>query len=195
MLGIFLDTETTGLSSRKHRVLEIALKCVDLRSGDLRGEYNSVVRHSEVVWEASDPESLRINGFTWELMETGRPELEVSEAIVGLFGELKIGRRSAIFICQNPSFDRGFFSQLVETERQEALQWPYHWLDLASMFWALEVRKSVEGKAKFPGLHLSKDDIARKYKLGPEAKPHRAMNGVDHLLLCYRNVVGFPGPQ
>ncbi|MDE3048090.1 MAG: hypothetical protein KGI83_07075, partial [Verrucomicrobiota bacterium] len=39
---------------------------------------------------------------------------------------------------------------------------------------------------------FSKDLIAQQYALPGEEKPHRAMNGVRHLLLCYQAVVGFP---
>ena len=39
---------------------------------------------------------------------------------------------------------------------------------------------------------LSKDKIAGAFALASEEKPHRARNGVNHLLLCYEAVVGFP---
>ena len=39
---------------------------------------------------------------------------------------------------------------------------------------------------------FSKDSIAEYYGIEKEKKPHRAQNGVDHLLLCYETIIGFP---
>ena len=110
-----------------------------------------------------------------------------------LFDKHDIKRGEAVFICQNPSFDRIFFSQLIDVDTQEKLLWPYHWLDLASMYWAEAIRKAKGGEEKYPWMTgCSKDKIATALELPKEVKPHRAMNGVNHLLLCYESVVGFP---
>jgi DNA polymerase-3 subunit epsilon/oligoribonuclease len=55
------------------------------------------------------------------------------------------------------------------------------------------MEKAKHGKSPFPWeTGFSKDLIAQQYKLPHEANPHRAMNGVEHLFLCYQAVVGFP---
>ncbi len=38
-------------------------------------------------------------------------------------------------------------------------------------------------------MNLSKDQIAEYFGISAEEKPHRAMNGVEHLIKCYRAVV------
>ncbi len=97
------------------------------------------------------------------------------------------------FAGQNPSFDRTFFSQLIDSDIQESYLWPYHWLDLASMFWSKSMQKATKSKKDFPWeLGFSKDLIAFHFDLPKEKTPHRAMNGVDHLITCYGAVVGFP---
>lgn len=102
----------------------------------------------------------------------------------------KSSRGSAVFICQNPAFDRGFFNLLVDVYVQELLNWPYHWLDLASMFWANIFVKARNSGIPLPDkISLSKNDIAKYYDLPPEENPHKAMRGVDHLILCYRKVL------
>ncbi|MES2272845.1 MAG: 3'-5' exonuclease [Chlamydiota bacterium] len=196
MLGIFLDTETNGLNSQIHKILEIALKIVDLSTGEFKEEYQSVVAQPIEAWEKSDQESLRINGFTWDEVSRGETSRLVSQQIKDCFQRWDVRRKKAVFICQNPSFDRIFFSQLVDPDAQELLGWPYHWLDLASMFWALTLDKAMHQNGPLPWeTGYSKDLIAAHYNLPLEEKPHRAMNGVSHLLLCYQAVVGFPNKK
>ena len=188
MLGIFLDSETNGLCPFTHRLLEVAFKVVNLLSKEEVCSYNAIVRQPEAIWQKSDLESLAVNGFTWEKCLQGKPETIVKTQIINLFHKHHLVQKKALFICQNPSFDRIFLSQLIDPKLQNELNWPYHWLDLASMYWAVLLRQNHQPYEK----SLSKDAIAEHYGLPPEAKPHAAMGGVDHLLLCYEAVVGFP---
>ncbi|NGX28446.1 MAG: hypothetical protein K940chlam1_00625 [Candidatus Anoxychlamydiales bacterium] len=193
MLGIFLDTETNGLNPKIHRTIEIAFKLIDLYSGEEKDSYHSIVSQSESTWEKSNLKSLEINGFTFEEIQKGKEEKIISNEIINLFEKHNIKNETAVFICQNPSFDRVFFTQLIDSDTQDLLTWPYHWLDLASMYWAIAIKKSNQNHNYFPWeTGFSKDLIAAIYNLSEEMKPHRAMNGVKHLILCYRAVVGFP---
>jgi len=193
MLGIFLDTETNGLNPRKHKIIEIAFQIVDVLTGDVKEKFSSLISLSEEEWARSDPVSLNVNGFTWEEARQGATASLVGTEIQEIFLKHQIRRGEAVFICQNPSFDRIFFAQLIDTDTQEKLLWPYHWLDLASMYWANAIRKGALGQGNYPWeTGLSKDKIATAHSLPREKQPHRAMNGVEHLLLCYKAVVGFP---
>lgn len=193
MLGVFLDTETNGLNSQVHKLLELAFIIVDLRTGLAKEEFQTLIAPSIEAWEKSDQESLRINGFTWNEVAQGKTPRHASQLIIDSFTRWGVRRKKAVFICQNPSFDRVFFSQLIDPDTQELLSWPYHWLDLASMYWALSIEKAKENRGPLPWeTGYSKDLIAAQYKLPSEQKPHRAMNGVRHLLQCYEAVVGFP---
>jgi oligoribonuclease len=190
MLGIFLDTETNGLNPFKHRIAEVAFKIVDLLTLEVKTEYQTLVQMQPHEWEKSDPESLKLNNFTWSEVSHGKPPLKVAEEIIFAFGGQDIRRGHAVFICQNPSFDRVFFSQLIDTDKQEKLLWPYHWLDLASMYWVRAIDSGKLNKQNYPWeTGISKDKIAAHYNLPTEKKPHRAMNGVDHLFLCYKRVI------
>lgn len=191
MLGIFLDTETNGLNAFKHRVLEIAFKIVDVQTGKLIDEYHSIIFQTKEDWDQSDPDSLKVNGFTYDEIKQGKQGSLVATEMTNMLQRNKMQRGRAVFICQNPSFDRIFFSQLIDPDIQESLKWPYYWLDLASMYWAESIRKGKENPSQLPWITgFSKDKIAAAYKLPAEIHPHRAMNGVDHLLLCYKTVVG-----
>ena len=174
--------------------MEIAFKIVDVLSGEVIDAYQATLAISPDDWIQSDPESLKINGFSWQhILTRGSPVERVSKEIVECFVKNQIKRGIAVFICQNPSFDRAFFAQLVDPDTQEKALWPYHWLDLASMFWVTAIKRKKESAGMWPWeTGLSKDKIAAVFQLSSEEKPHRAMNGVDHLILCYRAVTTFP---
>lgn len=190
MDGIFLDIETTGLNPAYHVPIEIAFKVIDLASGKEKATYSAIIKQPEEEWKKKDPSSIGVNGFTWEEITRGKESAVIGKEIFALLSTIPIQRGRAVFICQNPSFDRGFFNQLVDVYIQESLQWPYHWLDLASMFWARRVLEWEKLGESIPEqMTLSKNAIARFYRLPEEQEPHRAMGGVDHLIQCYHAVV------
>lgn len=191
MLGIFLDVETTGLDASKHRVIELAFQIYHMPTGSKRAMGHYLIKQPREVWDLSDPVSLEVNGFTYGDLTDGITEQEAAASIKALFIQLGIERGKAVFICQNPAFDKVFFAQLISIYTQEELRWPYHWLDFASMYWTLKTRKLIQEGLQWPEkLSVSKDVIAEEYQLPKETQPHRAMNGVEHLINCYRHVVG-----
>jgi len=191
MIGVFLDTETNGLNPRKHSIFEIAYKMIDLRDGKEIFSFHTVVKHPKEVFDCSDPSSLEINGFTFDEIQKGIEVSEVNRLIVQSFEKHNIVRKKAVFICQNPSFDRAFFSSIIPIIEQEKMQLPYHWLDLASMYWAISIFLKQEDK--FPWkTGISKDQIASSMNLEEEPIPHRAQNGTNHLVQCYEKLVGYP---
>ena len=190
MLGVFLDTETSGLDPFVHVPLELAFVIVDLVSGQELCAFETLFQVSEEAWAARDQTSVSVNGLTFEDVSKGILPSQAMPEIETLFSDYQINNDRAFFICQNPSFDRPFFSKIIPSYRQEMLRFPYHWLDLASMFWAIQGVKKQKREPFY--IRVSKDTIAKALGLAPEATPHRAMNGVRHLLACYKHLVGFP---
>jgi DNA polymerase-3 subunit epsilon/oligoribonuclease len=190
MYLIFLDTETTGINPEKHRLLEIAYKVVDSITGKTIIGYESIVAQTEEVWAEADPLSLSYTGLQWEEILKGKTEKVVASEIENDLNQLNLREKSGVFICQNPSFDRSFFLQIINAEMQEHYGWPYHWLDLASMYWAVNLLRNRTSTLLFKEGDLSKDEIAKHLRLGPEQSPHRAMNGVNHLMACYEALLG-----
>ena len=189
MLGIFLDIETSGLDPKKHTILELAFKIVDVKTGILHETFTELVSISKEQWGQSDKASLQVNGLTWEIVNQGKSLEEVQAQVKLLFQKHKLIRGQSVFICQNPSFDRSFFSQILDIVTQEKMRIPYHWLDLASMYWAY----MLCCKKQFPwSTGFTKDKIATQFHLPPEEMPHKAINGVNHLLRCYEAMIGFP---
>ena len=189
MIGVFLDTETSGLDPYIHTVIELAFVIVDLHSGKELASWETPIKVSQADWDKCDKKSLLINGMTREALSGGLDFEEARARIEEIFLQHDIIQGCAVFICQNPSFDRPFFSKIIPTYRQEELHFPYHWFDLASMYWALVLSKRQN--APDMTYSFSKDTIASDCGLPPEERPHRAMNGVRHLLLCYEKLVGF----
>lgn len=190
MLIIFLDIEATGLDANKHCALDIAFKIMDGSSGEFLAGYQSLIKPTLEQWEKRDPISMGVNGITWDQVVYAKNAFTVAQEIINIFQQVQVQRGKAAFLCQNPTFDRAYFGQIVDVGTQEKLNWPYHWLDLASMYWALLVKESRDlGHAVPKDINLSKNEIAKRYHLPPETDPHRAMNGVDHLITCYEAVL------
>lgn len=189
MRAIFLDIETTGLDFYRHSPIDIAFRIIDLTLGKQEQSYQTLIKPSIQAWKQRDLSSMKINGYTDEQLASGKEIASVGKEIIEVFTAAKIARGKAIFICQNPAFDRAFFSLIVDTYTQERLFWPYHWLDLASMYWTILMQKELAERRRYPEeLNLSKNAIAGYFSLPPEQDPHSAINGVDHLIACYHAI-------
>lgn len=191
MWAIFLDIETTGLDCTRHCPIDVAFEIVDMTTFCRKYRYQSLIKHPANVWERADPSSLLVNGYTFDQISRGKDLSTVTEDIISIYTSFKIERGKAVFICQNPAFDRAFFMQLVDVYTQEKLRWPYHWLDFASMYWALLIKDNEKNSIPFPeSLNLSKNEIAKTYNLPAETTPHCAIQGVEHLMSCYQALFG-----
>nr|QBK86850.1 MAG: exonuclease [Marseillevirus LCMAC103] len=190
--AIALDTETTGLDPLHNHVVEIAFQLVDTETGRRLDSYQNVVALTEAEWAQAAPKALAVNGFTWaEVRSRGVPRDTIRSDICAFFAKHHLTASTAFFLCQNPSFDKSFFVQLCPADVQRKWTFPYHWYDLSSMNWALEARAIARGEKDPYAICTSKDGIAWSHGLDREAAPHRAMNGVDHMLAIYEKIVGF----
>ncbi len=189
MRAVFLDIETDGLDPDMHVALEIGLSIYDLHHMKCLCEYSSFIHCSERQWVlGSDPSALKINGITFDDVRNAKSSSDICADLCELFLTHEIHKSSSVFICQNPSFDRGFFPQIMSLQTQQELELPYHWLDLSSMYWGRRVdpTKECSGHSIKNTIPLSKDSIAGYLNIPTEEKPHRAINGVRHLISCYR---------
>lgn len=188
MRGIFLDCEANGTDFLKHHMLEIAYRIIDLETDTELVSYEAMIAHPKDVWESSNPRSLKVNGILFEELQMGKLPSLVKQEILAQFEKLAIHRENAVFICHNPSFDRGFFQKLMGVDTLEEIHAPYHWLDLASMFWVLK------GHHK-ENFSLRKDHICDSLGIEKEVMPHKAMNGCNSLIDCYYALLGKSSQQ
>jgi oligoribonuclease len=53
----------------------------------------------------------------------------------------------------------------------------------------LYLKECKSGGKKLPNaINLSKNAIGKRFGIPEESQPHRAMNGVEHLIRCYQAV-------
>ncbi|MDP9249305.1 MAG: 3'-5' exonuclease [bacterium] len=121
----FIDTETTGLNSAKHEIIEIG--CV-LTTPELEiiEEFEIKIKPEHI--EDADPVSLKVNHYDAEKWQDA---LTLPEAIK-IFAEKVKG---AIMVGHNVAFDAGFLdSAFHKTGLENTLH--YHRLDTVSVAWA-----------------------------------------------------------
>lgn len=185
MLLIFLDIETNGLNSDEDSPIEIALKCLDSKDFSQVYSFSSLINIGASLFTFSDPYAMKVNGITWdEIEEKGRSKNEIGDILLDFFFDVSLDRKSSIIICQNPSFDRMFFNKIIDESKQVSFKIHYHWLDLASIALGAGIIDITSDN-----FSTSKDRIASILGVAPEARPHRAMNGVDHLIECYKKIM------
>jgi DNA polymerase-3 subunit epsilon/oligoribonuclease len=191
-----LDIETTGLDFRVHVPIDIAIVIKDLHNYKTLVEYTSCITCDAKDWDLSDKKALAKNGFNKDCIWQGTEMSHVSKTIITMFLQVGITKSNSFFFCQNPSFDRPFFHDIVSQNEMNELNFPHHWLDLASMFFLKCLSPNCKigfntgrGRPEKRSSPLSKDSIAKSLGLLPEEKPHRAMNGVKHLIQCYEALI------
>lgn len=181
---IFTDIETNHLDDNIGIPLDITLVAYNITEGKIDDTYQAIIFCTEEEFKKSDPESLKVNGITYEYVKkTGIPISKVRNDLLAIFDNHKITSRNARFICQNPSFDRPFFSKIIDSRVQKQHNFPYYWLDLASMYWFSNITKG-----KIPS-SITLRSIATNLKLEPESIPHISMGGVKSLMECYLALV------
>jgi DNA polymerase-3 subunit epsilon/oligoribonuclease len=177
---IFIDIETTGTDFYLHMPLEICVRCTN-QDLSVVFEYNTLLKCSKYDWSNADKKALNVNGIKYKDVENAECYESCTYFIKNLFATYFVFPSFChAFVSQNPSFDRFFLTKIMGPDNMVDL--PYHWLDLASMYYA----------KNYPSLNqmsLSKDYIAKSLEIEPESKPHRAINGVDHLMKCYNKLI------
>jgi DNA polymerase-3 subunit epsilon/oligoribonuclease len=197
--AVFIDIETTGLDFETHVPIDIAVAVVDLNVMEDMHTYATCITCDASDWELADKKALEVNGYNQEnFPKDSKDPWTVGKEIQQFLYKHEIVRGRAFFICQNPSFDRPFFLQLICQKTMSDLNLPYHWLDLASMYWIKYYGSCFpvpSPDSPYKDLcyevSLSKDSIAASLGLPPEERPHKALNGVKHLIACYNRVCSY----
>ena len=96
----FLDLETTGLDKKEDKIIEIAIKCIEITKEN--GEDVAVIDSYESLQDPGSPipeSSTQINGITDEMVKGKSIDWEYVEDILN---------KSQLIIAHNAQFDRSF---------------------------------------------------------------------------------------
>lgn len=124
---VFIDTETTGLNSRKHEVIEIAWIVTTPDAETVIETFAGRMLPEHI--ETAEPRALEINGYTLEKWKAG-PVSARGEVAAALHK----ATMNSILVGHNVSFDEGFVSALMLKEAVVPA-WHYHKVDTAAMAW------------------------------------------------------------
>lgn len=150
---IVLDTETTGLSRQKDRIIEFAA---------LKIKNNSVIDEISFLLQSDKPipwEVTKINGITNDMLKSGLPEEQAVKKIIDfLEGDF-------IIVGHNVKFDIDFIEQLL---KRHGYRFSCTYLDTLQLS-----RKYLKGLSSY-----SLGNIAEYYGFKPDGL-HRALTDVE----------------
>jgi DNA polymerase-3 subunit epsilon len=166
---IVLDTETTGLDPRGHRIIEIA--CIEIEDFLPTGAHF----HRFIDPERDiDPEAERVHGISRASLR-GKPKFgdpEIADAFLEFVGDSPL-------VAHNAAFDRGFIN--AELERCGRMVLPED-------RWRCTY---VMAQGKFPGMYNSLDALCKRFKISlAEREKHGALIDTRLLSMVYLELHG-----
>ncbi len=148
---IVLDTETTGLESRDHRVIEIG--CIEMRGRRFVGEQRWYLNPDR----DSDPGALEVHGLTTAFLADKPRFSQIVDELINLL-------RGAEIIIHNAPFDVGF----LDAEFQRAGR-PERVAQLGKVTDTVPMAKKLH-----PGQRASLDALCKRYGVD---NSHRELHG------------------
>ena len=146
MIEIILDTETTGLSAEKDRVVEIA--CVEL---------NNYIPTINIFHTFINPEikvstdAFRVHGYSDEFLSTKPKFKDIAQDFINFIKDKKL-------IIHNADFDLGFLNN--EFKR----------LNLKPILKSEVIDTLQIARSKFPGTGNSLDALCKRFKINIELR-------------------------
>ena len=158
MIEIILDTETTGLSAEKDRIVEIA--CVELNNYiPTKNIFHSFINPGIKVSE----DAFRVHGYSDEFLSTKPKFKDVAQNFINFIKNKKL-------IIHNADFDLGFLNN--EFKR----------LNLKPILKSDIVDTLQIARSKFPGVGNSLDALCKRFKINIEAREKHSALLDCHLL-------------
>jgi DNA polymerase-3 subunit epsilon len=158
MIEIILDTETTGLSAEKDRIVEIA--CVELNNYiPTKNIFHSFINPGIKVSE----DAFRVHGYSDEFLSTKPKFKDVAQNFINFIKNKKL-------IIHNADFDLGFLNN--EFKR----------LNLKPILKSDIVDTLQIARSKFPGVGNSLDALCKRFKINIETREKHSALLDCHLL-------------
>ena len=108
---IAIDIETTGLIPSQDKIIEIAIKCIEITKGN--GQDIAIIDSYESLQDPGDPipeSSTQINGITDEMVQGESIDWEYVESILN---------KSQLIIAHNAQFDRSFMDLTLSLSKNK----------------------------------------------------------------------------
>lgn len=152
---LLIDLETTGLDSSKHEIIQLAAVLLDKKTLKEKETFNNFVKPSS--WDKRNPESMKINGISWEQVKNAPTLKKVLDSFQKQFG------RAVILSYYGGPVDMDFLRAAYKKIGKKFL-FDYHYFNLWALFLSyLAVRNKLTNKKKFAGFNL--DDFMAEFKL------------------------------
>ncbi len=148
---ILLDTETTGLEAREHRVIEIG--CIELRNRRVTAEQRWYLNPER----DSDPGALAVHGLTTAFLADKPRFHQVADEVIEFL-------RGAELLIHNAAFDVGFMDKEFERAGR-----PERIASLCTVTDTVRMAKRLH-----PGQMASLDALCRRYGID---NSHRELHG------------------
>jgi DNA polymerase-3 subunit epsilon len=166
---IVLDTETTGLDHREHRVIEIA--CVEIEDFIPTGRtFHRYVNPDRLI----DADAERVHGIS-NAFVSAQPRFEdvsICDAFLAFV-------QGAAIIAHNAAFDRGFVNAELQRAGKGALP---------ESRWVCSYELAQK---RFPGMYNSLDALCRRYRISlTEREKHGALIDAKLLASVYLELKG-----
>jgi DNA polymerase-3 subunit epsilon len=164
---IILDTETTGIDPRDHRVIEIG--CLEIEDFIPTGRtFHRYINPDRAI----EAEAERVHGIS-NAMVADKPRFrEVCDELLDFFGD-------AVLIAHNAAFDRGFVNAELRRIGRDAP--PEH-------RWVCTLQLAQK---RYPGMHNSLDALCRRYNVSlSERDKHGALLDARLLASVYLELKG-----
>jgi len=165
---IILDTETTGVSFYKDKIVEIA--CIELIN-DIKTEN---FLHLYINPEIDVPEeAVRVHGLNNDFLQDKPKFIEILDEFLSFIKDSKI-------IAHNSNFDMNMINAELKRLNKDAIPQSIY-ID------TLEIARK-----KFPGKKNSLDALCERYNISLSSREkHGALIDIELLYLVYKNLINF----
>ena len=158
MIEVILDTETTGLSADKDRIVEIA--CVELNNHiPTKNIFHTFINPETKV----SADAFNVHGYSDEFLSNKLKFREIAKNFLDFIKDKKL-------IIHNADFDLGFLNN--ELRR----------LNIKPILKSDVVDTLQIARSKFPGVGNSLDALCKRYKINVEAREKHSALVDCHLL-------------
>ena len=151
---LIIDTETTGLDPKIHRVLQLAGILLDKNTLETRQFFTSYIYAGPKDFELASPKALEINHITPELVASAPRFPTAWSNLTKTFQEF-----SYDLAGQKIDFDITMLRRMCSIYRQP---WPFdRSIDLWSMFYSVAAIKNLPFSKRYAGLNAMKEHFSK----------------------------------